>query len=122
MKVLGLGTDIVEIDRIEKAMNKTEKFMEKVFSPVEIEYCQKKTNKYESFAGRFCAKEAIAKAMGTGVRNFELTDISIINDSLGKPYGVFYGNLEEYFRDKDIMLTISHCKAYATATAIILEK
>ena len=42
MKVLGLGTDIVEIDRIEKAMNKTEKFMEKVFSPVEIEYCQKK--------------------------------------------------------------------------------
>ena len=46
MNIIGLGTDIVEIERIEKAMNKTEKFMEKVFSPVEIEYCQKKINKY----------------------------------------------------------------------------
>lgn len=122
MRIIGLGTDIVEIERIEKAINKTEKFMERVFSLSEIEYCQKKINKYESFAGRFCAKEAIAKAMGTGVRNFELKDISIENDSLGKPYGVFYRDLKKYFEDKEVMLTISHCKTYATATAIILGK
>jgi len=122
MKILGLGTDIVEIERIEKAINKTEKFREKVFTDKEILYCEGKATKYQSYAGRFCVKEAISKAMGTGVRNFELKDIEVLNDELGKPFGVFYGNLKEYFGDKNLMITISHCKEYATATAIILEK
>ena len=122
MKILGLGTDIVEIERIEKAINKTEKFREKVFTDKEILYCEGKATKYQSYAGRFCVKEAISKAMGTGVRNFELKDIEVLNDDLGKPFGVFYGNLKEYFSDKNLMITISHCKEYATATAIIMEK
>lgn len=122
MKILGLGTDIVEIERIEKAINKTEKFREKVFTDKEILYCEGKATKYQSYAGRFCVKEAISKAMGTGVRNFELKDIEVLNDGLGKPFGVFYGNLKEYFSDKNLMITISHCKEYATATAIIMEK
>lgn len=123
MEILGLGTDIVEIERIEKAINKNEKFKEKVFSQKEQAYCSSKgLGSVQSYAGRFCAKEAIAKAMGTGVRNFELRDISIENDDLGKPYGVFYGPLENYFLDKDLILSISHCKSYATATAIIFKK
>lgn len=122
MKILGLGTDIVEIERIEKAINKTEKFSNRVYTEKEVFYCEGKATKYQSYAGRFCAKEAISKAMGTGVRNFELTDIEILNDELGKPFGIFYGSLSEYFSDKDLMITISHCKEYATATAIILQK
>lgn len=120
MKIIGLGTDIVEISRIEKAINKTEKFLTKVFTDKEIRYCESKKSRFESYAGRFCAKEAIAKAMGTGVRNFELTDIEVLNDDLGKPYVKLYGNLEPLLKNKELMITISHCKEYATATAIIV--
>lgn len=119
MSIIGIGTDIVEINRIEKAINRTEKFLTKVFTKKEIEYCSSKPNKYERFAGRFCAKEAISKALGTGVRDFNLTDIEIVNDALGKPEVKFYGNLENEINTVKIHLTISHCKDYATATAII---
>lgn len=122
MKIIGLGTDIVEISRIEKAINKTEKFSQKVFTEKEIIYCESKKNKFESYAGRFCAKEAIAKAMGTGVRDFELVHIEIVNNELGKPIVNLYGNLEKTLINKELMITISHCKEYATATAIIIEK
>lgn len=122
MQILGLGTDIVEVSRIEKAINKTSGFVTKVFTPKEIEYCESKPNKYERYAGRFCAKEAISKALGTGVRNFSLCDIEISNDSLGKPEVILYGALENKRDDIEIHLTISHCKEYGTATAIILSK
>ena len=122
MKIIGLGTDIVEIIRIEKAINKTDGFLIRVFTGEEINYCEKKPRKYENYAGRFCAKEAIAKALGTGVRDFNLIDIEIINDELGKPEVNFYGTLEEKFKKREVLLTISHCKEYATATAIITEK
>lgn len=123
MTILGLGTDIVEINRIEKAITKNDKFLSKVFTEKEISYCEKKgVTKFQSYAGRFCAKEAIAKAMGTGVREFELVDIEIQNDDLGKPFALFKGSLVDYFSSKELVITISHCKEYATATAIITKK
>ena len=122
MQILGLGTDIVEVNRIEKAINKTNGFLKRVFTTKEIEYCESKPNKYERYAGRFCAKEAIAKAFGTGVRNFNLCDIEISNDNLGKPEVKLYGSLEQRANSIEIHLTISHCKEYGTATAIILSK
>lgn len=123
MTILGLGTDIVEINRIEKAIVKNDRFLTKVFTAKEISYCEKKgITKFQSYAGRFCAKEAIAKAMGTGVREFDLVDIEIVNDNLGKPFAIFKGSLENYFENKELMITISHCKEYATATAIITKK
>lgn len=122
MQILGLGTDIVEVNRIEKAINKTSGFLTKVFTAKEIEYCESKPNKYERYAGRFCAKEAISKALGTGVRNFSLCDIEINNDSLGKPEVNLIGELKDKKDKIEIHLTISHCKEYGTATAIILVK
>lgn len=122
MQILGLGTDIVEVKRIEKAINKTSVFVTKVFTSKEIEYCESKPNKYERYAGRFCAKEAVSKALGTGVRDFKLCDIEINNDSLGKPEVILYGTLESKRNNIEIHLTISHCKEYGTATAIIISK
>ena len=122
MQILGLGTDIVEVKRIEKAINKTSGFVTKVFTGKEIEYCESKPNKYERYAGRFCAKEAVSKAFGTGVRDFKLCDIEINNDSLGKPEVILYGTLESKRNNIEIHLTISHCKEYGTATAIIISK
>lgn len=104
----GIGTDIIEIKRIEKAI-KNAHFVERFFTQNEILYANSKSNKVETFAGIFCAKESVAKAMGTGFRDIKFHDIEILHDELSKPY----------LKDKNILISISHCKEYATATAII---
>lgn len=120
--ILGIGNDIVEIARIEKALG-NENFKKRVYTSNEIEMIEKKgAGKIASYAGRFSAKEAISKAMGTGVRDFNLIDIEIINDELGKPLVTFKNELEEKMEDKRVELSISHSKDYATAVAIILER
>ncbi|WP_294703150.1 holo-ACP synthase [uncultured Fusobacterium sp.] len=120
--ILGIGNDIVEIARIEKAIQ-SEKFKKRVYTTQEIENIEKKgAGKIASYAGRFSAKEAISKAMGTGVREFALTDIEILNDHLGKPIVRFINGLKDKMADKRVELSISHSKEYATAVAIILEK
>jgi holo-[acyl-carrier protein] synthase len=118
--ILGLGTDIVEISRIKKAIERTPTFLAKVYTEKEIEYISQKKNPYPSYAGRFAAKEAIAKAFGTGVREFSLLDIEILNDELGKPVVSLFGKIGEKYKGK-LNLSISHSREYATATAI-LEK
>lgn len=121
MSILGLGNDIVEISRIERAILK-KGFLEKVFTEKEIELMKSKGNRVESYAGRFSAKEAISKAFGTGVRGFKLTDIEILNDDLGKPIVSLKGILKEREKKVKIELSISHCKEYATAVALVLER
>lgn len=120
--IRGIGNDIVEIARIEKAI-KNENFKKRVYTENEIELLEKKgAVKVASYAGRFSAKEAISKAMGTGVRGFNLIDIEILNDKFGKPLVVFKNELKEKMKNKKIELSISHSKEYATAVALILEK
>jgi holo-[acyl-carrier protein] synthase len=119
--IFGIGNDIIEIYRIKKAME-NEKFKEKVFTKNEINQLELKHNKYESYAGRFAAKEAISKSLNTGVKGFNLKDIEILNDSLGKPDVIFLGVLSEKYKNLEIKLTISHSKEYAVATAIAIEK
>ncbi|MGL4652871.1 holo-ACP synthase [Cetobacterium sp.] len=119
MKFVGIGNDIVEISRIESAISK-KGFKERVFTENEIIQIEAKGGKSESYAGRFSAKEAIAKALGTGVRGFNLIDIEILNNSLGKPEVIFLGNLKE--KNVVVEISISHCKDYATAVAIIMER
>lgn len=120
MRYRGIGTDIVEISRIERAMENP-KFIERVYTSREIEHMERKGARPESYAGRFSAKEAISKALGTGVRDFNLRDIEILNDDLGKPYVVLGENLKD--RRGDIIdISISHSKEFATAVAIIFEK
>lgn len=118
--ILGIGNDIVEIARIEKAIQ-NESFKKRVYTENEIELIEKKgAGKVASYAGRFSAKEAISKAMGTGVRGFNLIDIEILSDELGKPVVNFKNELEKFMNNKRIELSISHSKEYATAVAILI--
>ena len=121
--IVGIGNDIIEIERVEKAISK-EGFKAKVFTQREIENIVKRGNRAETYAGIFSAKEAISKAIGTGVREFSLTDLEILNDDLGKPYVIVSDKLNKIIQRKkesyQIEIAISHSKKYATAVAIIL--
>lgn len=119
--ILGIGNDIVEIARIEKAIS-NEKFKKRVYTEKEIEITEKKGSKAASYAGRFSAKEAISKALGTGVRDFNLTDIEILNDELGKPYVVFKNILKDKMAGMRMEISISHSKEYATAVAVMFKR
>lgn len=121
MEIYGIGTDIIEIERIKEAINRTPSFKRKVYTEKEIEHIEKKKNPYSSFAGRFAAKEAVAKAFGTGVRGFSLSDIEILNDNLGKPVVYLYNEIKEVAKDMKIQISISHSREYAVSTVIIYK-
>ena len=120
--IVGIGNDIIEIERIEKAISK-EGFRNKIYTQRELENIKKRGNRAETYAGVFSAKEAISKAIGTGVREFSLTDLEILNDDLGKPYVVVSEKLDKIIKSKKedykIEISISHSKKYAIAIAII---
>ena len=120
--IVGIGNDIIGIERIEKAISK-EGFKDKIYTQRELENIKKRGNRAETYAGVFSAKEAISKAIGTGVREFSLTDLEILNDDLGKPYVVVSEKLDKIIKSKkedyQIEISISHSKKYAIAMAII---
>ena len=121
--IVGIGNDIIEIERIEKAISK-EGFKNKVYTQKELENIEKRGDRVETYAGIFSAKEAISKAIGTGVREFSLTDLEILNDDLGKPYVAVSEKLDKIIKDKkenyQIEISISHSKKYAIAMVIII--
>lgn len=121
MEFLGIGNDIIEISRIEKAVSK-DIFVKKIYTEKEIEYIKSKGNRAETYAGKFSAKEAVSKALGTGVRNFSPADIEILNDTLGKPYVIFRNSIEKFNNIYQCDISISHCKEYAAAVAVIFKK
>ena len=114
-----IGVDLVKIERIKKALERHgDAFAKRFLNEDEI----KNSNHISSMAAKWAAKEAVSKALGTGVRNFKLTDMEILNDELGKPIIYFNGQLGNLEKEYEIHLSISHCKDYATATAIIFKK
>ena len=121
--IVGIGNDIIEIERIEKAISK-EGFKNKIYTQRELKNIEKRGNRTETYAGIFSAKEAISKAIGTGVREFSLTDLEILNDDLGKPYVVVSERLDKIIKSKkedyQIEISISHSKKYAIAMVIIM--
>lgn len=118
--IKGLGTDIVEIDRIRGSIERHgDHFLNRLFSQKELDYCYKFQDPAPHFAGRFAAKEAIAKALGTGFgEDLAWHDIEIVNDEKGKPVVKLSECLDK--RGK-VLLSISHCVAYAMATAILVR-
>lgn len=114
-QVLGLGTDIVEIDRIKQSIIKHQNhFLDRLFTKNEQDYCQGHRNPEVQFAGRYAAKEAIAKAIGSGFgKELKWTDFEIVNQENGKPEVVFI-----HSSPLKILVSISHCRTYAVATAI----
>ncbi len=120
--VIGIGTDIIEINRIEKAICKTHRFLNKILTIEEYNCYINKGQKAEYVAGVFSAKEAISKALGTGFRTFTFQDINILKNELDKPYVKLNGNASNIFNNlgaNNILVSISHCKEYAVAMAII---
>ena len=122
--VIGLGIDIIEIDRIKISIDKYgEKFLSKIFTPAEINYCQSKANKFQHFAARFAAKEAVYKALATGWQEvLSWQDIEILNEPTGMPQVSMGGRLKEFLaEDKSLKISISHSKNYVTCVAIIYK-
>lgn len=119
--IIGIGTDVIEIERIQKAVQNTESFLNKIYTSREQAYYKKNHKKVETLAGLFAAKEAVSKALGTGFRGFSARDIEMIPNILGKPEVYLYGGANtrasELGIDK-IHVSISHCRAYATAFAV----
>ena len=87
MKIFGLGTDIVNIKRMNKALRKNKSSLKsRIFSKNEILYCEKKNNSASFYAKRYAAKEAFSKALGTGIRKgINFKDIEVLNNNFGKP-------------------------------------
>lgn len=118
--IQGIGTDIIEIERIRSALNEHgERFLSRLFTPEERAYCTRYKDPVPHLAGRFAAKEAIVKALGTGMRPEMWKEIEIINDALGKPEVLLSPRLRNLFPNAHLLLSISHCRAYATASAIL---
>lgn len=119
------GTDIIEIDRIKESIESLGKrFLQKVFTEREIQYCEsKKAQKYQHYAARFAAKEATFKAISESLKDkYELTwtDYEVLNDDTGKPIIKILG--EEINNLENIDLSVSHCKHYAVATVVAVFK
>ena len=114
------GVDIIEIERVKRSIEETEgKFCERVFTQKEIEYCEsKKAQKYQHYAARFSAKEAVFKAISFSLTNkYDIgwKDIEVLNDDTGRPY---VNILKSDIKIGDIDISISHCKEYAVASVI----
>ena len=125
MKIIGIGVDIIQNKRI-KASIRNHKFKDRIFSSKELKLSSYSKNKIGFFSKRFAAKEAFAKALGTGFRNnLNFKDIEIMNDKLGKPYYAKTRKItkiiKKEFRVKNFncFLSISDEKEYSTAFAII---
>ena len=127
MKIFGIGTDIINIKRMEKTLKKDGgSFKKRVFSENEIIYCEKKKNPTTFFAKRFAAKEALSKALGTGIRKgINFKNIEISNDELGKPSIKLRGSTAIFLKKKiktkkySIYLSLSDDEPWAQATVII---
>lgn len=116
------GTDIIEIDRIKKAIERNNQaFLNKIYTEAEIQYCENKgAAKYEHFAARFAAKEALFKATSDLLENkYDVSwkDAEILNDKNGRPFVHFINNKLDIQCD----ISISHCKNYATAMVIVYK-
>lgn len=122
------GVDIVEIDRIKNSIDKLgDKFLEKIFTLSEIEYCEsKKGMKYQSYAVRFAVKEAVAKLLKTGIGNgVSFRDIVIENDVNGAPYVSLSGGASlkcKALNINEISVSMSHCKQYAIGHVVGVTK
>ncbi len=123
-QIIGIGIDIIEIARIEKAMQKgSDRFRNRTFTDREVQYCEKKMRKYQHYAARFAAKEAAMKALGTGWRKgIGFSEIELINEISGKPELFFHGKAREILDasgGREVSVSVSHSNDYAVAMVVL---
>lgn len=118
--IIGIGNDIIEIERIQKAIERIQ-FIEKYFTQKEMELYESRNQNIEILAGNFAVKESVSKVFGTGIRGFGLRDIEVLRDELGKPYVILYNEAKKIADHKKInhlFVTISHSQKYVVGFAI----
>ncbi len=118
--ILGIGTDIIEIDRIALAIQRHgTRFLDHIFTLKEQAYAFSKKPSDTTFAGRFAAKEAVSKALGTGIcQDVGWKDIEILSGQLGKPLVFLSERVKQQYHNPNIVISISHSKIHATAFAL----
>ena len=119
------GIDIIEIERVQKSIENTDgKFCDRVYTASEIKYCESKNvQKYQHYAARFAAKEAVFKAISDNLKDkfkIDWKQIEILNDENGRPYVKLQENYMKNIENIDI--SISHCKNYAIANVVVLYR
>jgi len=124
-KIFGIGTDVTECPRIARMIEKHgDAFLQRIFTDAEIAYCQKNRAHTQHYTGRWCAKEAILKALGTGWSGGILwRDMEILNKPGGAPYVTLKGataEIAEKMGIAEVLISISHCESVATATAVAI--
>jgi holo-[acyl-carrier protein] synthase len=122
--VTGLGVDMIEVSRIKKALDRWgERFLKRVFTPEEKRYSMRKAFPEQSLAARFATKEAVMKALGTGLSGgIAWTDVEIVNNPSGKPEVKPGGKIISRIGNKKILISLSHTKEFALAFAVIEEE
>ena len=126
MKIVGIGTDIAECARIEKMISRHgSHFLDHVYTVREIAYCSPKRRAAEHFAGRWAAKEAVLKALGTGwIAGISWKDVEVSNNVGGKPKIHLHGGtkkIAEQLGITEIFISISHCSCHAIASAVAIS-
>ncbi len=127
MDIIGIGTDITECLRIARMIERHgELFLDRVYTPEEIRYCQNRKQATQHFTGRWAAKEAVLKALGTGwVRGISWRDIETLSEVGGRPVVTLHGGVKDVARRlgvTEILISISHCRTHATAYALAVRK
>ncbi len=122
--IFGIGTDIIEVARVERRLARTPGLAERLFTAREIDYCRSKRPSAQHYAARFAAKEAFLKALGTGLHDgFRFVEIEITNDPLGKPSIQLHGRVARFCQVQGISaakVSLSHLGSIAQAL-IVLE-
>ncbi len=125
MEILGIGTDIVECLRVGRLIEQhDELFLRRVYTDREIRYCQGRKRALEHFAGHWAAKEAVLKSLGGATRGVARTDLEVRVEEGGRPQVLVCGAAKELARSLrvgDILVSMAHCRAYATAYALALR-
>ena len=120
MKVIGIGIDLVEIERIEKAIARHDSFVSRIFSTREIERCENCAYPARRYAACFAAKEAVSKALGTGFRGFTWREVEMLEDNNGRPFPALSGRAQKVANQLgigQIFISVSHTRETAVAVA-----
>jgi holo-[acyl-carrier protein] synthase len=121
--MIGIGTDLVELDRFRLALERTPGIVERMFSAAEQAYARKRRDPTERFAARFAAKEAVMKAMGVGLWKFPLRDIEVVRAESGEPSVLLHGKAAAVAAERGVTewrLTMTHTDRVAQAIAVAL--
>ena len=121
--MIGIGTDLVELDRFRLALQRTPRLVDRLFSEAEQAYAQRRKDPTERYAARFAAKEAVMKAMGVGLWQFPLRDIEVLRAESGQPSVALHGKAADVAAERGVTewrLTLTHTDTVAQAIAVAL--